>query len=723
LVVNDAEGRQLQAAMGERAGRLWLEAGGGGGGDQIGGDGGNGSNASGGAGGLNNGGAGGFGTGNAGTSVGGGGGGAGGNGSGGDGNIGGGGGGCGFNFALFPPNRSGNGGFGGGGGGGNGGIVFGGAGGFGGGGGGGVGAAGFGGGRGGYAIGGGGGGAGMGGAIFSDVGLLNITNSTLSGNFAKGGTAGTSGSIAATVSQGLGGGIFARNAIVNINYVTLNNNSVTDGANVAVPNGGGSLYLIGDGQMNTRGDPTGVTFNVSNTIVANTPAGASDAFVNTINSGTTAPGTNNANLVEVNGSTPGADPNDMPGVTQTGDPMLGPLTLNASGNTPTHALNPGSPAIEQGIAIGGLTTDQRGAPRPADDPAIPNAPGGDGSDIGAFEVAGPGGGCTLTCPANRAQSNDPNQCGAAVTYLNPTTTGTCGTVVCLPASGSFFSVGTTTMSCSISGGPSCSFSVTVQDTQAPTVTCPAHIDATAPTGQSCTAVSYTTPAANDNCPGATVNCLPASGTCFALGTTTVTCTATDASQNTGNCSFTVTVTQQQAGCTISCPANQTASAGAPCPPAGGATTVNYPAPTTTGTCGTVTCSPASASVFPVGTTTVTCSTTAGPSCSFTVTVSLCLQDESNPGRVVLFNPQTGDFSFCCDGVQIASGRGTLTTRGCIGSIDASKGNRQVHIQWDTSANNSLGAGTAYVQKLSSKSICQITDKNMSNNTCQCGDPR
>jgi hypothetical protein len=108
------------------------------------------------------------------------------------------------------------------------------------------------------------------------------------------------------------------------------------------------------------------------------------------------------------------------------------------------------------------------------------------------------------------------------------------------------------------------------------------------------------------------------------------------------------------------------------------------------------------------------------SCSFTVNAfSFCLQDESNAGNVVLVNAQTGDFSFCCDGVIIASGRGTLTTRGCIGSIDSSKGDRQVHLQWDTSANNNLGEGTAYVRKLSNKIVCQITDKNMSNNTCQC----
>jgi hypothetical protein len=192
----------------------------------------------------------------------------------------------------------------------------------------------------------------------------------------------------------------------------------------------------------------------------------------------------------------------------------------------------------------------------------------------------------------------------------------------------------------------------------------------------------------------------------------------------GCSSYTLTVSgflcdSSCAGCSITCPPNQTATASASCPTAAGATAVNYPAPTTAGTCGTVTCSPSSGSVFPVGTTTVTCSTTSGPGCSFTVAVAFCLQDDSNPGSVVFVNPQTGDYTFCCGGVPIASGRGTATTRGCIGSIDASKGDRQVHIQWDTSANNGAGEGTAYVQKLSNKTICQITDRNLSNNTCQC----
>jgi hypothetical protein len=65
------------------------------------------------------------------------------------------------------------------------------------------------------------------------------------------------------------------------------------------------------------------------------------------------------------------------------NPLLGPLQTNG-GFTPTHALLAGSPALDQGISCG-LATDQRGHPRVHDYGSIPNAAGGDGSDIGAFE--------------------------------------------------------------------------------------------------------------------------------------------------------------------------------------------------------------------------------------------------------------------------------------------------------------------------------------------------
>lgn len=66
------------------------------------------------------------------------------------------------------------------------------------------------------------------------------------------------------------------------------------------------------------------------------------------------------------------------------DPLLAPLQMNG-GQTPTHALLPGSPAIDQGNSFR-ISTDQRGRRRPHNYTSLPNAPGSDGSDIGAFEL-------------------------------------------------------------------------------------------------------------------------------------------------------------------------------------------------------------------------------------------------------------------------------------------------------------------------------------------------
>ena len=46
----------------------------------------------------------------------------------------------------------------------------------------------------------------------------------------------------------------------------------------------------------------------------------------------------------------------------------------------------GSPAIDKGSFVTGITTDQRGSSSPYDNLSITNASGGNGSDIGAFEA-------------------------------------------------------------------------------------------------------------------------------------------------------------------------------------------------------------------------------------------------------------------------------------------------------------------------------------------------
>lgn len=91
---------------------------------------------------------------------------------------------------------------------------------------------------------------------------------------------------------------------------------------------------------------------------------------------------------------------------------------------------------------------------------------------------------------------------------------------------------------------STTFRVTVVDTTAPVVAPPDNVtvEATSPSGAT---VTYPAPSATDLGGIATgPTCTPASGATFPIGTTTVTCAAKDRIGNTGNASFTVTITPQ-----------------------------------------------------------------------------------------------------------------------------------------------------------------------------------
>lgn len=115
---------------------------------------------------------------------------------------------------------------------------------------------------------------------------------------------------------------------------------------------------------------------------------------------------------------------------------------------------------------------------------------------------------------------------------------------CTPVSGSTFPLGSTTINCSVtdSGGLSAtgSFSVVITDKTAPVLLLPTDITEEA-TGPSGAAVTYSASATDLVDGPVTVNCSSASGSVFALDTTTVSCSATDAAGNTANGSFKVTV--------------------------------------------------------------------------------------------------------------------------------------------------------------------------------------
>jgi hypothetical protein len=152
--------------------------------------------------------------------------------------------------------------------------------------------------------------------------------------------------------------------------------------------------------------------------------------------------------------------------------------------------------------------------------------------------------CQITaCPGPATVPNAPNQCGASFTYAAPTTTGNCGAVTCTPASGSFFPVGTTNVSCTTAiGSQSCSFAVTVEDTQAPSIICPPKPVVPNDPGLCSAVVTYPPPTVGDNCPGVgSPTCVPPSGSVFPVGATPVTCTVDDAAGNSSSCGFDVGV--------------------------------------------------------------------------------------------------------------------------------------------------------------------------------------
>src|SRR6185436_12980483 len=100
----------------------------------------------------------------------------------------------------------------------------------------------------------------------------------------------------------------------------------------------------------------------------------------------------------------------------------------------------------------------------------------------------------------------------------------------------------------------CSFSVIVRDTTAPVIACSTNrvLECTSASGAT---VTFTTTASDVCDPSPTVTCLPASGSIFGMGTTTVTCTARDAATNTAACSFSVIVRDTTAP-VIACSTNR-----------------------------------------------------------------------------------------------------------------------------------------------------------------------
>ena len=154
---------------------------------------------------------------------------------------------------------------------------------------------------------------------------------------------------------------------------------------------------------------------------------------------------------------------------------------------------------------------------------------------------------SLPCPSDILAAADLGHCSKSnVTWSVPAVDGCVLTnVVCVPALGSTFPVGTNPVTCvaydRYGGTRTCNFTVTIRDQEAPTIQCPANLVVARDPAQ-CGAFVNFTPLASDNCSVASVTSTPPSGSLFPPGFTTVTAVAHDASSNNSTpCSFTVQV--------------------------------------------------------------------------------------------------------------------------------------------------------------------------------------
>ncbi len=143
------------------------------------------------------------------------------------------------------------------------------------------------------------------------------------------------------------------------------------------------------------------------------------------------------------------------------------------------------------------------------------------------------------------------------------------------------------------------------DTDLPTVTVPASPVIAEATGPDGAAVTFSASADDPDEGRLAVDCAPGPGSTFPLGSTIVTCTATDAHENTGSASFTVLV-RDTTPPDLTLPADITVNATSP-----NGAQVLYDATAADLVDGTlpVNCFPPSGTNFPIGSTTVNCSAT------------------------------------------------------------------------------------------------------------------
>ena len=280
----------------------------------------------------------------------------------------------------------------------------------------------------------------------------------------------------------------------------------------------------------------------------------------------------------------------------------------------------------------------------------------------------------LNCPSNIVAYTDANACGTAVNYLVSSNDACLAGISQIDtsgiSSGDVFPIGTTVqqyVATDYAGNSdNCTFSVTVQDTTPPVVTCSASRLVYLPDSAAISTGLAITNSATDNCglPGGTIY-TPVffSYTCNNIGVNTFSFSATDIYGNTGRCTTIVTLLDSTAprlycpGDIVVSPNNSNCSAA----------TVNFSV-TSYDYCGTTVVQTdnsglSSGGLFPNGTTALSYRATDGSgnvdSCSFSITVQDTLPPVINcPGDTVLYVTDRCDavFNYAVSSIDNCGGR-------------------------------------------------------------------
>jgi gliding motility-associated-like protein len=225
----------------------------------------------------------------------------------------------------------------------------------------------------------------------------------------------------------------------------------------------------------------------------------------------------------------------------------------------------------------------------------------------------------FNCPSNIVVFAQPDQCSKVVSWSSPLATDGCGntslTLTSNIPNGSIFTVGASTIIYTVTdntnNAATCSFTVTVRDTIAPTLTCPSNVYDAPQLGQCSMVINWNEPTSSDFC-DSTISyyvTTHASGDTFAINTVTnVTYTGFDAFGNSSSCTFEVKIVDITPPILNACPQNITVEANSQSPTQGCGTYYTWVQPTLTGVCSQtgnfILSSSSPGDFFPLGTTEV-----------------------------------------------------------------------------------------------------------------------